>query len=52
MANANYGSNAWYRRKLEVGKAFCEDLLSEKAPQWMSISFKLSMRCRNLIRGE
>lgn len=30
MANANYGSNAWYRRKLEVGKAFCEDLLSEK----------------------
>ena len=30
MANANYGSNAWYRRKLEVEKAFCEDLLSEK----------------------
>ena len=26
MANANYGSNAWYRRKLEVGKVFSENL--------------------------
>ena len=30
MATANYGSDALYRRKLEVGKAFCEDLLQGK----------------------